>query len=71
MAGPKLRGNTWYLHDRTPQDILRHHRGAKVTVKVAGKVSEITIDTQVKKTLETSDHATAKDRYRDLSGQLG
>lgn len=71
MTGPTLRGNTWYLHDRTPQDILTHHKGARVAVKVAGKAFEITIATQVKRSLETSDKATAVERYRDLSAQLG
>jgi integrase len=71
MAGPKLWGNTWIFQDRAPQDILAHHKGTKVSVRLAGEVSEVTIGTQLKKSLGTSDKATAQERYRDLSAQLG
>ena len=54
MAGPKLRGNTWVFQDRAPQDILNHHKGTKVSVRLAGEVSEVTIGVQVKKSLSTA-----------------
>jgi integrase len=70
MAGPRLRGNVWQLQDRVPVDIAERHRGATITVTVAGEVNVVTVGTQVKLSLKTSDKKAAVERYRDVSAQL-
>lgn len=71
MAGPRLRGNVWQLQDRVPVDIAEGHKGAMITVSVAGELNVLKVGTQVKVSLRTSDKKVAVERYRDVAAQLG
>lgn len=70
MSGPRWRGNTWQLHDSVPVDIVRRHKGTRITIQLAGMAREVTIGTQVKLSLRTSDRETARERYNSASAQL-
>lgn len=70
MAGSVWRGRMAYLHDRVPVDVARAHKGATVSLMVAGEPCVAKLGTQVKVSLRTTDKALAKERYREVSGQL-
>jgi integrase len=70
MSGPRLRGAVWILQDRVPQDIAQRHKGKKVMIRVGSDQREVTLGTQVKFTLDTSDKITATERHREASAQL-
>lgn len=70
MSSPKLRGNTWVLHDRVPVDIATKHKGTMVSIRLATVDKLVKLGDQVKISLQTSDKLLAVERYRDVTAQL-